>query len=80
MSASAATPEPIATEVSVSEQRLRVSLSDGREIAVPLVWLSRLWKASGAQQANWRLIGKGEGIHWADVDEDISVAGLLRTN
>jgi len=80
MSTSAATPEPITTDVSVSEYQLRVSLTDGREIAVPLVWFPRLWEASAAQRANWRLIGRGEGIHWPDVDEDTSVAGLLRTS
>lgn len=71
-------PEPMASDVSVSEHQLRVSLNDDREIAVPLIWYPRLWQASAAQRANWRLIGRGEGIHWPDVDEDISVAGLLR--
>jgi hypothetical protein len=80
MGTSAVTPPPIATDVSVSEHQLRVSLTDGREIAVPLVWFPRLWNASSAQRANWRLIGRGEGIHWPDVDEDISVAGLLQTS
>ncbi len=78
MSTSAATPEAIATDVSVSDYKLCVSLTDGREIAVPLVWFPRLLSASSQQRANWRLIGRGEGIHWPDVDEDISVAGLLQ--
>jgi hypothetical protein len=78
VSASAATPGAIATAVSVSEDQRRVSLADGREIAVPLVWFPRLLKASPVQRANWRLIGRGEGIHWPDADVDISVAGLLR--
>ncbi|HEY1933273.1 MAG TPA: DUF2442 domain-containing protein [Acetobacteraceae bacterium] len=68
----------MATDVSVSEDQLRVALTDGREIAVPLVWFPRLWDATPAQRAHWRLIGRGEGIHWPDVDEDICVAGLLR--
>lgn len=80
MSTSAAALEPIATDVSVSEHQLRVSLTDGREIAVPLVWFPRLLKATPTQRANWRLIGRGEGIHWPDLDEDISVAGLLRSS
>ena len=58
--------------------QLHVSLTDGREIAVPLAWFPRLLKASPTQRANWRLIGRGGGIHWPDVDEDISVAGLLQ--
>jgi len=54
-----------------------VRLEDGREIGVPLVWFPRLAAATVEQRANWRLIGRGVGIHWPDVDEDISVAGLL---
>ncbi len=52
-------------------------LSDGREVSVPLEWYPRLRNATEKQRANWRLIGQGVGIHWEDVDEDISVAGLL---
>jgi hypothetical protein len=78
MPISAMRPEPMATDVSMSEDQLGVELTDGREIAVPLVWFPRLWDATPAQRAHWRLIGRGEGIHWPDVDEDISVAGLLR--
>ncbi|WP_187970543.1 DUF2442 domain-containing protein [Aquibium microcysteis] len=65
-------------DVSVSDTTLKVSLDDGREMTVPLEWFPRLRDASAAQRANWRLIGTGEGMHWPDVDEDISVAGLLR--
>jgi hypothetical protein len=57
-----------------------VSLVDGRTIAVPLVWFPRLASASQKQLANYELLGGGEGIHWQDVDEDISVEGLLRGN
>lgn len=57
---------------------LRVTLADGRKIAVPLVWFPRLLDATPAQRGNWRLIGRGQGIHWPDLDEDLSVAGLLR--
>jgi hypothetical protein len=55
-------------------------LADGRELAVPLEWFPRLRDATPEQRSNWRLIGRGQGIHWADVDEDISVAGLLRVS
>jgi len=66
-----------ATDVQFNEHILRVQLSDGREISVPLEWFPRLRDASEEQKANWRLIGKGIGIHWEDIDEDISVEGLL---
>ena len=59
------------------EEKLFVLLEDGREIAIPLEWFPRLRDASDLQRKNWRLIGKGEGIHWGDIDEDISVEGLL---
>jgi hypothetical protein len=52
-------------------------LSDGRVISVPLEWFPALRKATAKQRNNWRLIGKGVGIHWEDLDEDISVEGLL---
>lgn len=69
---------PYAQDVRVSEDELEVSLTDGRRIAVPLVWYPRLLKATSAQRANWELLGDGEGIHWPDIDEDLSVRGLLR--
>ena len=78
MTISAVAPEPIATEAAVSDHQLRVTLTDGREVTVPLEWFPRLRDAMPAQRANWRLIGQGEGIQWPDVDEDILVAGLLR--
>jgi hypothetical protein len=55
-----------------------VSLSDGREVLVPLEWFPRLRDATAKQRDNWRLIAKGIGIHWEDVDEDIAVSTLLR--
>ncbi|HTM78887.1 MAG TPA: DUF2442 domain-containing protein [Devosia sp.] len=69
--------EPLAVDVAVSASSLRVSLDDGRELSVPVAWFPRLRDASAAERANWRLIGLGEGIHWPDIDEDISVLGLL---
>jgi hypothetical protein len=56
---------------------LRVTLDDGRELAVPVEWYPRLRDADSTARNNWRLIGRGEGIHWPDIDEDISVLGLL---
>ncbi len=57
---------------------MRVQLSDGREITVPLEWFPSLRDATDAQRNKWRLIGKGAGVHWDALDEDISVQGLLR--
>ena len=67
-----------AIDVTVSDDRILVVLADGRELAAPLAWFPRLSGASDDQRRNWRLIGRGHGIHWPDVDEDISVASLLR--
>lgn len=69
--------EPLAVDVIVTATVLRVILDDGRELLVPLEWFPRLRDASDADRANWRLIGRGEGIHWPSIDEDISVRGLL---
>ena len=68
---------PYAESVTVTENTLSVDLNDGRTISVPLAWFPRLLHASPGERNNWRLIGKGHGIHWDDVDEDISVEGLL---
>ncbi|MCH7521609.1 MAG: DUF2442 domain-containing protein [Candidatus Marinimicrobia bacterium] len=68
---------PNAENVSVTEDSLSVDLSDGRTISVPLAWFPRLLHATPEERKNWRLIGKGQGIHWEDIDEDISVEGLL---
>ncbi len=65
------------TEVSFEEDLLQVSLTDGREIRVPLEWFPKLRDASPEERQNWRLIGKGIGIHWPDLDEDVSLEGLL---
>ena len=66
-----------ATNVRFDEDMLHVELSDGREISVPLEWFPKLRDAAEEQRANWRLIGKGVGVHWEDVDEDLSVEGFL---
>jgi hypothetical protein len=70
--------EPLASEVFVSEDELTVHLVDGRKLSVPLVWFPRLLHGSREQRNQFELIGEGEGIHWEELDEDISVAGLLR--
>ena len=67
-----------AVDVTVTDDQLVVVLADGRELAAPLMWFPRLLEATPDQRRNWRLIGRGHGIHWPDVDEDISVASLLR--
>jgi hypothetical protein len=68
-----------AIDVHTDSSLLRVILADRRELAAPLEWFPRLRDATPEQRLNWRLIGRGQGIHWPDVDEDISVAGLLRS-
>lgn len=64
--------------VEINDDTLSVSLMDGRTIIVPLVWYPRLCKATPEQRANWQVAGGGYGIHWPDVDEDLSTEGLLR--
>lgn len=66
-----------ANKVEFSEDKLQVQLTDGRTIAVPLIWFPRLHLATPEQLADWRLLGGGLGIHWAQLDEDLSVAALL---
>jgi len=68
----------LATGIRFDAERLHVQLSDGREISAPLEWFPSLRNATEQQRRKWRLIGKGAGIHWEDLDEDISVEGLLR--
>jgi hypothetical protein len=68
---------PSAEGVTVTEDTLTVDLSDGRTISVPLAWFPRLMRSAPEERNNWRLIGRGHGIHWKDIDEDISVEGLL---
>jgi len=79
MNTSAVKPVSIlATSVGFEAESMHVQLSDGREIAVPLEWFPTVRNATSEQRNNWRLIGKGVGIHWEDLDEDLSVEGLLR--
>ena len=66
-----------ARDVHVADDALVVHLADGRTLSVPLAWYPRLAHATSTERANWRFIGRGEGIHWPDLDEDINVEGLL---
>ena len=68
---------PFAQAVTVTQDTLHVDLADGRTISVPLAWYPRLLHATADERKNWRLVGKGRGIHWEGIDEDISVEGLL---
>jgi hypothetical protein len=68
-----------AVDVTVSDERLTVILADGRELSAPLAWFPRVLEATDAQRRNWRFIGRGRGIHWPEIDEDVSVASLLRS-
>ncbi len=70
-------PVADAVDVSFTEDELLVTLADARRVSAPLEWFPRLLRATPAQRANWRLIGQGVGIHWEDLDEDISVRSLL---
>ncbi|MFY9912417.1 MAG: DUF2442 domain-containing protein [Candidatus Sulfotelmatobacter sp.] len=78
MSFSAAAADERVLDVTFSDDALSVSLRDGRIITVPLVWYPRLLNASVPQRTNWNISGGGYGIHWPDVDEDLSTEGLLR--
>ncbi len=72
--------EPAATGVKVTDDELIVSLVDGRRISVPLAWYPRLLHGTADERNHYELIGRGTGIHWPELDEDLSVAGILRGN
>jgi hypothetical protein len=76
-SSTAETQTPTATGVGVSVTMLTVGLADGRTIAAPLAWFPRLSHATPAERSRWRLVAGGRGIHWPDLDEDVSLDGLL---
>ncbi len=78
MSILAVEVEPIAVEITCSDDSLTVILADGREISVPLEWFPLLQSATPSERENWRLIGGGVGVHWEAVDEDILIESLLR--
>ena len=77
MSATVARPVADAVDVAFTKDALLVTLTDGRSVSAPLEWFPRLLHATAKQRRHWRLIGGGIGIHWEDVDEDISVRSLL---
>jgi hypothetical protein len=78
MGSSVAKTDERVLDVAFSDDALSVSLRDGRTITVPLVWYPRLLEATPAQRTNWKIAGGGYGIHWPDIDEDLSTEGLLR--
>ena len=77
MSISVINKSRFATDLSFTETKMIVHLEDGRELSVPLEWFQKLRNASNEQLENWRFIGRGEGIHWEELDEDISIEHLL---
>jgi len=78
MSTSTLNPGERVADVSFTEDSLCVSLRDGRKISVPLTWYPKLLRATPVQRNNWKVAGAGYGIHWPDIDEDLSTEGLLR--
>ena len=78
MSFSASAADERVLDVQFSDDSLSVGLRDGRVISVPLAWYPRLLHATREQRSNWKIAGGGYGIHWPDVDEDLSSEGLLR--
>lgn len=78
MSASEIKPGERVKDVHFTEDTMSVDLLDGRTIVVPLAWYPRLLDASSEQRRNWKISGAGFGIHWPDIDEDLSTEGLLR--
>ncbi len=68
---------PTAVSVAVTDNAITLGLGDGRSLSVPVEWYPRLQAATSSERSNWRLLGHGRGIHWPDIDEDISVEDLL---
>jgi hypothetical protein len=78
MSTSAVAADERVADVSIRKERLTVTLRDGRTISAPLSWYPRLQRATPKQRKNWQIAGGGFGIHWPEIDEDLSTEGLLR--
>ncbi|MGH9515757.1 MAG: DUF2442 domain-containing protein [Terriglobales bacterium] len=78
MSFLASTADERVLDVQFTDDTLSVSLGDGQTISVPLVWYPRLLNSTSAQRKNWKIVGGGYGIHWPEIDEDLSTEGLLR--
>jgi hypothetical protein len=77
MSIAAAT-EPRISEIEVTDNEIIAILVDGRRVSVPLAWSWRLLEATPQQRRHFEIMGNGTGVHWPDIDEDISIAGMLR--
>jgi hypothetical protein len=69
--------EPVASEVTITDDDLTIDLADGRRLCIPLSWYPRLFYASVAERRNWRILGDGYAIEWPDLDEHIGIEGLL---
>jgi hypothetical protein len=80
MSSSVADTKPRARDVAVDSAGLTIFLADGRRVSVPLAWYPRLRDATPEQRSHWEILGDGEGIRWPEIDEDLSVAGILLGN
>ena len=78
MNSSNIEPRPLAQNIQFTDSELIVTLLDGRVIHIPIAWFPTLANATEKQRANWKLLGEGDGIHWPELDEDLSVAGLLK--
>ncbi len=78
MNSSNIEPRPLAQNIQFSDAELIVTLLDGRVIHIPIAWYPSLANATEKQRANWELLGEGAGIHWPELDEDLSVEGLLK--
>ena len=78
MNTSPVAPDERVADVEITEDTLSVALMDGRTISVPLAWYPRLFNATDTQRQNWQIASGGYGIHWPDIDEDLSTEGLLR--
>ena len=72
--------DPHAIDVAIDESAVHFVLADGRKISAPLEWFPRLRDATPKQRLNWRLIGKGIGVHWPEIDEDVAVATIMRNH
>jgi len=70
--------EALIIDVNFTEDFISVTLADAREVSAPLAWFPKLFSATNEEKNDWRLIGNGIGIHWSQIDEDISISGLLR--
>ena len=71
------TVAPLVTSVATTDDTLTVDLADGRSVSVPLAWYPRLLHASAGERTDWRLVAGGEGVHWPQLDEDVSVAAIM---